>query len=221
MTILAVCGMAREARVLAAPGVCTVIGRAVEYADFANVQGIISIGVAGGLAPARNAGDCVVATAVITREETFATHSGWTRAILTHLPSAIVGALVGADVPLGSIAAKAQRYCETGAQAADTESHRAARAAYARGLPFAAVRVVLDPAERAVPPCALAALASDGTVNGLALMASLIERPSQFPELIATARDSRVAMRSLLRCCRLLGFGLAAPDFGELALDMR
>ena len=50
----------------------------------------------------------------------------------------------------------------TGAAAADMESHVVARLAAELGLPFAVLRVIADPAEREVPPAALAGMRADG-----------------------------------------------------------
>ena len=54
-------------------------------------------------------------------------------------------------------------YLETGALAVDMESHIVARIGAARGLPVAAIRVITDPARRALPQAALAAVRPNGT----------------------------------------------------------
>ena len=108
----------------------------------------------------------------------------------------------------------------TGAAAVDTESHIAAAIAAAHRLPFAAIRVVADSARRSLPPVALVALAADGKISGRAVLASLARTPGQLPSLLRTAIDARTAFRALLRGRRLLGPGLAYPDFGELVIDV-
>jgi len=61
--------------------------------------------------------------------------------------------------------AKAKLYAATRASAADMESHVAARAARSRGLPFAALRVVSDAADRTLPPAACVALNPSGGID--------------------------------------------------------
>ena len=52
----------------------------------------------------------------------------------------------------------------------DMESHHVARLAPAHGLSFAAVRVVIDPAHRAVPEAALAGMLPSGGTSVTAVM---------------------------------------------------
>ncbi len=62
--ILAVTGLQREARILAGPGVEVVAGAADLDLRAADKRGVISIGIAGALAPGLKPGDWVVADAV-------------------------------------------------------------------------------------------------------------------------------------------------------------
>ncbi|MGB7973758.1 MAG: phosphorylase, partial [Roseiarcus sp.] len=70
-------------------------------------------------------------------------------------------------------------------------------------------------AERALPPLALKAVASDGGIDAAAVVGALIRSPSQFAGLRALAADSGAAFRALNRCRRLLPglfLGLGAAD---------
>ncbi len=58
------------------------------------------------------------------------------------------GALLAAEAVLASRAAKAAAWTATAALAVDLESGAVAQAARARGLPFAVLRAVCDPAEQ-------------------------------------------------------------------------
>jgi adenosylhomocysteine nucleosidase len=89
------------------------------------------------------------------------------------------------------------------------ESHFAARLALRTGRPFAALRVICDPAERALPPAALVGMKPDGRVDLAALLASLLRNPRQLPDLIRVASDARVALSVLTRCRTVLG-----PELG-------
>ncbi len=92
------------------------------------------------------------------------------------------------------------------------ESHIAARAAQAHKRPFAALRVICDPSDRTLPPAALVAMRPDGSVDGRAILRSVVSQPQQLLSLMHLMRDSAVAFRTLLRCRDFLGDGLGGPD---------
>ena len=104
----------------------------------------------------------------------------------------------------------------TGAVAVDMESYFSVRAAIARGLPFAAVRVVADPSHRSLPPAALGTVRADGTPDLLAVLRSIAARPNQISDLIRIALDTRTARAALVRARRLLGPGLSVLEVAEL-----
>lgn len=212
--VLVVCGMPFEAAIADGPGVASVCGpgpwRVAQRlhgmldgpGDWA---GIISFGCAGGLDPALACGDCVVATAVLTPDGLVATDPDWSRALLDRLPGARPGLLAGADAPLATPAAKAALWRDAGAAAVDMETHAAALAARRHGLPFAACRVVLDPAWRTVPAAALAGLDTGGVWP---VLRALVRAPGQIASVCVLAGEAWVARRSLLRARARLGAGL-------------
>jgi hopanoid-associated phosphorylase len=173
--------------------------------------GILSFGCAGGLDPDLRAGDCVVASCVAGGADTFAADPAWMRALGAHLPRACCGPLAGLDAPLASRAAKAQLWQAGGALAVDMESRAAALAARRLDLPFAAVRVVLDPAWRSLPPCALMAMREDGGTDLAALLRALALAPGQLGPLALLAADAWRARRSLRQVRAQLGMHLAPP----------
>ena len=61
---------------------------------------------------------------------------------------------------------------------------------------------------------------SDGGIDLPAVLRSLLGAPWQLPALIRTGLDAETAFRALLSGHRMLGPGLASPDFGELPPDM-
>jgi hopanoid-associated phosphorylase len=214
--VLAVCGMPFEASIASGPGIVTVCGpgpwRVAQrlhevLAD--GVEGIVSFGCAGGLDPQIPCGSCVVAVEVLTPDGPVAADPDWTGALLARLPGAHAAALAGVDAPLATSAAKAQLWRTTGAIAADMESHAAALAARRHGLPFAACRVVLDPAWRGVPACALAGMDAAGAA--WPVLRGLASEPGQFASLCALARDAWVARRELRRARARLGVALGWP----------
>jgi hopanoid-associated phosphorylase len=193
----------------------------LEAAAKRGAAGIISFGIAGGLAPDLNAGDWVVGSGVRTEHGHFPTDRGWARALLEALPSAVHAEIVGADAPVAEPSEKRRLHLRTGAVAVDTESHVAARIAAAHRIPFAACRAVIDPAHSVLPPAAMYGLRHDGTADVFAVLRSVVRQPSQLPALTRTALDARVAAAALRRGRRLLGAGLGFPYFSEPALDGR
>ena len=77
--------------------------------------------------------------------------------------------------------AKAALYLKTGAIAVDMESHIVGRVAVAHGLPVGAIRVIADPAPRAIPASVLAAVHPNGTTDIAAMIWSMLKPPTTFP----------------------------------------
>ncbi len=105
--------------------------------------------------------------------------------------------LAGTQV-VANAAAKRALFEGTKAHAVDLESGAVAHVAAARGLPFAVVRAVCDPAERDLPPAALVALTANGGIGLTAVLCSLVRRPGQIAGLWAVGRDAALARRGLL-----------------------
>lgn len=219
MTILAVCGLTREAEIAGTDGVVAVAGggdaaglRKKLDALHGDISGVISIGLGGALSPLLKVGDVVIGERIIAGPDTFSCDSQWRVLLAARLKGAHQGALYGSDVVLASAAAKAALF-ETsgGALAVDMESQVAARFAAERGLKLAALRVISDDATHALPKAALVAMRPDGGIAVGRVLWSLAKNPFQLPALIRTGRHSERAFRKLLRCRRSLGRGLCGP----------
>jgi hypothetical protein len=85
------------------------------------------------------------------------------------------------------------------------ESGAVAEACVAAGKPFAVLRAVADPMNRAIPDYALQGLKEDGTTDVMPVLLGLLRRPATLPALLGLARDSRAALASLGSAARLLG----------------
>lgn len=216
LPVLAVTGMAFEARIAAGPGVITICGGRPDSlaADIAaaiarGCRGIVSFGIAGGLAVNLKPGTCIVARSIVTGERRFDSHLEWSSRLLQTIPGAIHADIAGVRVAVATAADKIVLGRATGAVAVDMESMLCVGAAVAHGLPFAAVRVVADPWHRALPPAALISLRADGTPDLTAVMRSVAGQPRQINALVRLALDTRTARAALVRSRRLLG-----PGFG-------
>jgi adenosylhomocysteine nucleosidase len=216
--VIAFVGMAFEAKIAAGPGVLVVcrsdrqkLTTMIESAARQGYRGIISFGVAGGLAANLRAGDWVVASAVLESQTARPTDAAWSRKLVGMIEGARYAPIVGVDAPIAEPAIKRDLHMQTGAAAVDMESHVVSRLAAAYGLAFAAVRVIVDPAHRTVPRAALMGMGLDGRADLPAVLRDLVSRPSQLSTLIRIAVDAFAARAELLRVRRLLGphFGLA------------
>jgi hypothetical protein len=77
------------------------------------------------------------------------------------------------------------------------ESGAVASVAYEAGVPFAVLRAICDPADRAVPPAALVALDAVGRVATSRLLSSIVAQPGQIGSLLVLARDAALARHAL------------------------
>jgi hopanoid-associated phosphorylase len=225
--IVAVTSLALEARIALGPGVAVICSQGthlaahLESAIGRGVSGIISFGIAGGLAPGLVAGQWVAATAIRTAQQVFPTDRAWTRCLLERLPGAVNADIVGLDAPVADPSDKQLLHTQTGAAAVDTESHIAARVAAAHQVPFVACRAIIDAVGTLLPPAALVGLRADGTADVGAVVRSVLQQPGQLPALVRTAFDAWVARAALYRGRRMLGAGLGFPQFSDGAADIR
>ncbi|MEX0644442.1 MAG: hypothetical protein WD076_03985, partial [Parvularculaceae bacterium] len=107
-------------------------------------KAILSVGVSGGLDPMLKSGDLLLGEVVLTRKgEEFAAAGPLLAALARETDEPLRrAALYGADQIVATALAKARIYEQFGAAAVDMESHGAARAARAHGVPFAAIRAI-------------------------------------------------------------------------------
>ena len=206
-------GLLAEARLVSQCGVRAIAGggnalRLEAEIDRALAQGaraVLSFGLAAGLRPLLRPGTLVIPGQIICGKQRYTTDSHWSQNLRNALADCVCLPMAGVDAPLIRSTDKVQLHAMTGAVAADMESHVAARLAARAGRPFAALRVISDPAERALPQAAVVGMRSDGRVDLAAVLASLLRHPGQLANLARVATDVGCAMRVLARCQRRLG----------------
>ncbi len=188
-------------------------GAAAEDLAWAGASGLVSFGYAGALKPSLKSGTLILPDEVIDAD---GNRHGTDRAWLAALAAAISpdvpvvsGPLLSVGHMLASAEDKQMAHVATGAVAVDMESAAIAAAAERHGLPFIAVRAVLDEAAQTVPSAIMAAVDDTGTVALGRLFLALLARRREIAALIPLARAARATDRTLLAVCRLGG-----PRFG-------
>lgn len=224
--VIAFVGMAFEARIAAGPGIHVFsrdarheLEAAVASASRHGYRGIISFGVAGGLAEELGPGDWVVASAVAEAQGSRPTDAAWSQKLLHAIGDAHHAPVIGVDTPVADPARKRELRRLTGAAAVDMESHVVARLAAAHGLAFTALRVIVDPAHRAIPRAALKGMGAGPRADGAAVVRDLCARPSQLALLLRISLDAYIARNAMQRLRRRLGphFAFTDPTLAGLA----
>ena len=210
--VLIVTGLMQEARIASGPGMTVICSSSdpqqlralLTVFDPATIRGVISFGVAGGLDPSLKSGDIVVATEVRAGEARWLADLALKEDLIAGFGLGrrriVRGRLAGAEQVVAARHVKEALHLETGAAAVDMESHIAADYAARTGLPFAALRVVSDPAHRALPPLAMSAIKPNGDIDLRKVLRSVARNPRTLRDLVATGIDFNRALRSLRGC---------------------
>ncbi len=224
LPVLVVTGMAREMRLAGGPGLAAVasggdparLRRILAEQHEAGCRAVLSFGIAGGLDPGLAPGDAIVAAGIIANGERTAAHGGLADWLAASLSAGGVRTrladIAGVDAPVLDASEKAAMLRDTGAVAVDMESHIACDFAARRGLMFAALRIICDPAARSLPPIVANALKPDGGVDHRVVLANLLRRPTELAALSRLAGEARTSFRVLGRCGNLLGIGRGLPN---------
>ena len=142
--VIAVTGLTFEARIVAGPDIAVICGggpaqleRSLEAAIRRGGVGVLSFGIAGGLAPHLKPGSCVIARHIIADNGRYTCDIGWSRSLMDMaLEASAQGDLAtsaqrrdvcfadiaGSDVPLADARAKQRLYRTTAAAVVDMES---------------------------------------------------------------------------------------------------
>jgi adenosylhomocysteine nucleosidase len=222
--VLIVTGLVQEARIAAGPGMAVICSSSdprqlralLATLDPTSFRGVISFGVAGGLDPTLKSGDIVVATEVLAGDARWLAelplNEEQIASVALRRRRVVRGGLAGVEKVIAARAGKAALWSATGAAAVDMESHIAAAYATEVGLPFAALRVISDPASRALPAIAMSAIKPNGDIDLRKVLRGVARNPLSLRALVSTGIDFNRALRSL-RGCRsfLLGEETFAP----------
>lgn len=174
------------------------------------VTALVSFGVAGALRSDLKPGDLVLPD-VIHAGVQLPVNIAWRNRLQKLLPGDVTvvnGILADSAVPLTGETAKRDLAQATGACAVDMESAAVAAVAVASGIPFIAVRVIIDPLQFSPPETLLEAVYPDGGVNPIRLTALILKRSVHFTTLMQMGTGMRKARKTLSRVIQSAGAGL-------------
>ena len=173
--------------------------RAAEPLLERGADSLLGFGVCGGLSSQWRSGDLLLPRRVVADEGEWRTHDVWRARLSRALPDAHeVESIYCSDAPVISRSDK-RRLAMRGFAAVDMESAGVAQAATHAGVPFAVLKAVCDPAERAVPAWTAKILDSSGALRWPAMFGVLGRGPRAWREVRLLRRDFAAA-RASLRC---------------------
>jgi adenosylhomocysteine nucleosidase len=187
--------------------------QAAEALVTAGATALVSWGVAGGLDPALRAGTILLPAEVVSSEGVpHPTAHEWRErvrvALVAQRPQS-GGRLLSSARIIETAAEKSAAFHRTGAAAVDMESLAIAEVAAARGVPFLAVRVIIDTATDVLPR-AVTAASHSGRVQIWRLLRAIVVAPRDLAGLFRLARRYAAARRSLAAVARS-GWRACAP----------
>ena len=112
--------------------------------------------------------------------------------------------LVTVERPVSNERAKRLLARDSGCVAVDMESAAVAASAATAGLPFLAVRSIVDPVDCDLPRCVMASLDAAGETHVARLLGALARRPWEIVGLLRLARHFNAALRGLRDAAGLL-----------------
>ena len=207
-TLLCVSGLGRERAERAARAL---VGEGAES--------LVSFGLAGGLDPELRPGELLLPAKVLAADgSAFPTDLDWRRRLEMHLESRLEGklpcrplTLIETETVLKNAMEKSDTWRRSGAAATDMESTAVARVAREAGLPLLVARSICDPAELAIPECALVGVDEVGGLRLFAFLRGLARRPWEVGRLLKLRRAYQAAQATLRQLVQLAGPRLMAP----------
>lgn len=195
-TLLWLSGMGAQAAQVAAQGLC-----------HHGATALVSFGVAGALHADLKPGDLVLPNAIAS-DQAWPVDRAWQQRLRQTLQSSVTvvdGVLADSAVPLTDERSKTSLAESTGACAVDMESAAVAAVAAQMGIPFVAVRAIIDPLHFSPPQALLGAVYPDGRVNPLHLTRLVLGRTVQIGTLIKMGAGMRAARKTLTQVMQLTG----------------
>ena len=186
------------------------------------VEALASFGVAAALDKKLIPGDLVLAEKIIdvgAEQESLPTTLAWRNRLeqmLSPKLTIVGGSIAKSTIPLTTAQSKLELAEATGACAADMESAAIARIAARVGVPFIAIRAIVDPLEFSPPEALLSAVYPEGSVDVLRLTSLIFNRSVKIKTLAHLGLGMYSARTTLKKVVQVAGKKLASdPDDSE------
>ncbi len=177
-----------------------------------SLVGVVSVGFGGGLDPELRTADLVVCNQTIAQDSSTGSWSSYEadRSLMEVATHALAGISVRVS-PLLTVKKafllpreKDQAFQVTGAAVVDMEGHWMAMECHRAGLPFLALRAILDPAQEELPALVQKVVEANGDGAALKATVYLVRRPWKVFRLTHLWREARQAQRSLREATDIL-----------------
>ncbi len=177
---------------------------------------LLSWGSAGGLIPGLSPGSVVLPKVIVAVDgSVYSVNAAWHGHLCSQLKGKVdlhEGGLAESRTVVASPAEKSTLFRQTGAIAVDMESAALAAVAHEAGVPFIAIRAVVDPVGLTISRSALVALDEFGELRPLRLLKTFARHPIELPSLIRLGRDFRAAQITLAAVAALAGNHFLVPQ---------
>jgi adenosylhomocysteine nucleosidase len=164
---------------------------------------LISWGTAGGLAPALSSGTLLLPERILNRQgRIFEVDAHWRGRLQADYPAdlpLVGGDLLQVDTLVTEVHQKQQLFAQYQANAVDMESAAVAEAAQQAGVPFLAVRSIVDPADFVLPAWLPPLLTANGRIKIGSLLKQLCTAPSRLRPLLQLSSHFTAAKTTLKR----------------------
>ena len=181
----------------------------------ADVDALVSWGVAGALDPGLVSGDTVLPVQVRDSEQhVYATDHAWHAALKSRLQQQRLfadGTILSVQDVQHDVRSKSDLHQATQALAVDMESAAVARMAQNANKPFVVVRTIFDSVSMRIPASSTNATDQYGQVSITKLLGGLIRKPTevlQYPQMIVSFAKAK---KNLQRVAELCGHDLCFP----------
>ena len=181
----------------------------------ADVDALVSWGVAGALDPGLVSGDTVLPVQVRDSEQNvYTADHAWHAALKSRLGQPRLfadGTILSVHDVQHDVRSKSDLHQATQAMAVDMESAAVARVALNANKPFVVVRAIFDSVSMRIPASSTNATDQYGQVSIPQLITGLIRKPAevlQYPQMIGSFTKAK---KSLLRIAELCGHDLCFP----------
>lgn len=190
-------------------------GAALKLHEY-GVTALVSFGVAAALDDKLIPGDLVLPESIRVNGESLPVDLEWRNSLERRLLSAHLtvtgGVLVSSEAPLTSRQEKLALGEAAGACAADMESAAVAKVAADAGIPFIAIRAIVDPIDFSPPEALLSAVYPDGGVDFIRLITLLINGSVSIKTLIHLALGMHAARTTLTKVVQTAGAAFASKS---------